>query len=147
MKRDVTTYPLVKKINPWFWKPCEFCKKEFRREKGYSVTEKMYCQPEYYCCNACSKDEENVKKMINKRERGPVVSAFAFVERNKAIKDMMIPPSPPSKKELKTAFDQPKDKEYEIDFNQFFNGEDDDYLTTKQLEEMFVMKKKNSSKS
>lgn len=66
MKREVQTYPKVKKIFPRiFWKQCMFCKREFKKELGYKI-EYEYSTSFSYCCNECAIDEDDLKKYFKK---------------------------------------------------------------------------------
>ncbi|GAA0071760.1 hypothetical protein UT300003_32850 [Clostridium sardiniense] len=76
MIRDTQSLPMVKNFKPLvFWYECRFCKKEFRREKGFKITDKKACfgvgdNPlfESYCCNECAKSENEIKEFIDKEK-------------------------------------------------------------------------------
>ncbi|MBS4534993.1 hypothetical protein GOQ29_05095 [Clostridium sp. D2Q-14] len=69
MKRNKQSYPKVKIIKPFFWKECRFCKREFKREKGYLIEDFTKINPRLYfsyCCNECASSIEEVKEAIKK---------------------------------------------------------------------------------
>lgn len=57
-----------------FWQDCFFCKKEFRREKGYRF-QLQVDRDWVYSCRECSSSKEgvnhNVKKFKSKRPKAP----------------------------------------------------------------------------
>lgn len=61
----------IKEIYPLlFWKRCECCDKEFRREIGFEVTEKYTCGDGrvsynwWYYCNECVENKEKVVDLL-----------------------------------------------------------------------------------
>ncbi|HID0823825.1 TPA: hypothetical protein ACXDAP_001969 [Clostridium botulinum] len=71
MKREKMNYPFIKSFNPFFWKECRFCGKEFRRENGFIIRDYTKVNPQLYdsyCCNECCENIEDVKKKIQDDE-------------------------------------------------------------------------------
>lgn len=76
MKREKTTYPVVREFKPLlFWYKCRFCNKEFRREKGFKIIDLKQCRSsnsspiyESYSCKECAKNISEVKYLIDKEK-------------------------------------------------------------------------------
>lgn len=76
LKRNKQSLPIIKEFKPlMFWYECRFCKREFKREIGFKITDKKACYGigtnplfESYCCNECAKNKNEVKELINKEK-------------------------------------------------------------------------------
>lgn len=54
----------------FFWRECEFCNKDFRREWGYSlIYYYMDCRFEKYCCNSCADTPEEAEHLYNQKKK------------------------------------------------------------------------------
>lgn len=71
MKREKKSYPLVEKYKSIFhWRECRFCNKEFKKEYGFIIKEKI---KEYiiktYCCNDCAESIDEVKVKLKEQDK------------------------------------------------------------------------------
>lgn len=62
----------IKEIYPLlFWKKCNYCNKEFKKERGYKMSEVyINCKGEidygfWNCCNECAESKEKVIDLLN----------------------------------------------------------------------------------
>ena len=66
------------------WKPCTFCKQEFRRERGYSwLVQGRFLS---YACSSCCSSEQGCQDKIDRR--------WEYVKANKP----KAPAAPPKKR-------------------------------------------------
>ena len=66
MKRPWRKMPQAKNINPYFWKKCFYCLREFRRERGYKVWRKNSMSKDFkvFICNECADCLEKARNMV-----------------------------------------------------------------------------------
>jgi len=66
MRRELKEKYPVEKYNPWFfWKECEKCGSEFRREKGFRYVTFAFGCYDYICSNCAPSMDSAIKLYLS----------------------------------------------------------------------------------
>ena len=81
-RKAIEKYPKIIPVYPrFFWKTCRFCMCDFRKEKGFKITEEItteygeHIEINTYSCNRCTSNIEQVEVMIKIKKAGEAIIA------------------------------------------------------------------------